>query len=135
MSSSAAESRKPTRTDGPPAETVIKKKKKKSSKAKEVSSAKVPPAVSTHEENQPPGGCEDSSQHAMPPSELPRVESPALVHDNEPGMEESRNWEQHGVSPVNVLPRYEIDEGDEFRNVWGGGGEQSGQPGGGAPVM
>ncbi|TPX07319.1 uncharacterized protein E0L32_010741 [Thyridium curvatum] len=45
------------------------------------------------------------------------------VHENvsSPGMEETRQWKEHDVTPVNVSPRYDVDEEEEFRNVWGGG--------------
>ena len=33
-------------------------------------------------------------------------------------MGETRRWEEHDVSPVNVSPKYDVDE-EEFRNVWG----------------
>ncbi len=71
---------------------------------------------------------ERAVQADRPPEELPSHEEGTI---KSPGMEEARQWDQQDAgSPVTVSPPYDLDEDEEFRNVWGssgGGGEQSGQ--------
>jgi len=112
---------------------VVKKKKKGKQKQKQGVPAKAGPPTS-------PGGTPrpglqvDNKPDLDETDELDAAkgrpedaESSQREHVSSPGMEEARQWEQHDVTPVNVSPKYDIEE-DEFRNVWGGGsGEQSGR--------